>query len=449
MDRTVIKNATCTGCGCLCDDIELHTERQRIVSAERACDRGRDLFLDHGRDDALPSALIDGRPAPMDEAIEVAAEILMSADMPLVYGLSNSTSESQQAAIMLAEEIGAVVDSHTSLTHGPALVGAQLVGKVTCTLGEVKNRADLIVYWGTNPVATHPRHLSKFTLDPEGTFVPGGRSDRTMVLIDVRETSSALAADRFVQIRPGTDFELLTALRALVDAHPIEQGLVEATGLTLQQLTDLVDVMKNARFGVFFFGPGLTMTRGGHMNVAALFALTASLNAVTKFAAMPMRAHGNDAGADSVMSWQTGYQFGVDFTRGFPRANPGEFTAVDLLVRREADAALILAADPWMTMPQPAVDHLNRIPVVVIDRRTMPPRGTARVHFTTAAPGISTPGTAYRMDKVPLTMRPAVHSPHSTDEDVLRGIYGAVSRRQDHAVHTRSSPLPGTLASPV
>jgi hypothetical protein len=53
------------------------------------------------------------------------------------------------------------------------------------------------------------------------------------------------------------------------------------------------------------------------------------------------------------------------------------------------------------------------------------------------------------MDKVPITMRPAVHSPHSTDEDVLRGIYDAVSRRRDYAVHTRSSPRPGTLASPV
>jgi formylmethanofuran dehydrogenase subunit B len=56
---------------------------------------------------------------------------------------------------------------------------------------EVKNRADLIVYRGSNPVETHPRHLTKFTLDPEGTFVPGGQSDRRMVLVDVRKTSSA------------------------------------------------------------------------------------------------------------------------------------------------------------------------------------------------------------------------------------------------------------------
>jgi formylmethanofuran dehydrogenase subunit B len=313
-------------------------------------------------------------------------------------------------------------------TRSPTKIGGQLVGKVTCTLGEVKNRADLVVYWGTNPVETHPRHFTKFALHSRGRFVPRGRQDRTMVLVDVRETPSARAADRFLQIRPGSDFELLTALRALVSAQDVAPSLVEMSGLALDVLVDLVDRMKRARFGVFFFGTGLTMTRGRHMNVAALFALTASLNAFTKFAAMPMRDQGNEAGADSVMSWQTGYPFGVDFTRGYPRSNPGEFTAVDLLVRQEADAALIVAADPWTTMPQAAIDHLDRIPHVVIDRQARSARRTARVHFTTGAPGISTSGTAYRMDKVPLSMRPAVQSRHPTDEDVLRGIHRAVLR---------------------
>ena len=36
-----------------------------------------------------------------------------------------------------------------------------------------------------------------------------------MVLVDIRETPSAKAADIFLQIRPGKDFEVLTTLRAL------------------------------------------------------------------------------------------------------------------------------------------------------------------------------------------------------------------------------------------
>ncbi len=107
-------------------------------------------------------------PPHVDAALEAAAAILDRADMPLVYGLGNSTCESQRAAMMLAERIGGVIDSHTSLTHGPTKIAGQLVGKLTCTLGEVMNRADLVVYWGTNPVETPPAPLHQVHADAEG-----------------------------------------------------------------------------------------------------------------------------------------------------------------------------------------------------------------------------------------------------------------------------------------
>ena len=86
------------------------------------------------------------------------------------------------------------------------------------------------------------------------------------------------------------------------------------------------------------------------------------MNAFTKFVCMPMRGHGNVTGADMVLRWTTGYPFGVNLSRGYPRFNPGEFSTVDLLVRGDNDAALILGADPGATMPQPGIDHLARIP---------------------------------------------------------------------------------------
>ena len=125
--------------------------------------------------------------------------------------------------------------------------------------------------------------------------------------------------------------------------------------------------MKKARFGVLFFGMGLSMTRGKHMNSAALLTLAAELNAFTKFVAMPMRGHGNVTGGDVIMRWTTGYPFGVNLCRGYPRFNPGEFSTIDLLIRGDADAALILGADPGATMPQPGIDHLARIPTIVLD----------------------------------------------------------------------------------
>ncbi len=302
-------------------------------------------------------------------------------------------------------------------------------GKVSCTLGEVKNRADLIIYWGGNPAECHPRHFTKYTLTQKGKFIPNGRKDRTMVLVDIRETPSVKAADIFLQVRPARDFEVITTLRALVKGQPVDPQIVAETGLTMEQLQDLADRMKKARFGVLFFGMGVSMTRGKHMNSAALLTLAAELNAFTKFVAMPMRGHGNVTGGDVVMRWTTGYPFGVNLARGYPRFNPGEFSTIDLLIRGDCDAALVLGADPGATMPQPAIDHLARIPTIVLDPKVTHTSHVARVHFTTAVTGISAPGTVYRMDEIPLPLRPALKSPYPTDEEVVRRIYQAVAAK--------------------
>jgi formylmethanofuran dehydrogenase subunit B len=112
---TVVKNATCTFCGCVCDDIELHADGERITEAKRACVLGDAWFKNHTVERLYPDALVNGKPASVAEAVEAAAEILYQANMPLVYGLSNITCEAQREAVSLAEMTGGVIDSHTSL----------------------------------------------------------------------------------------------------------------------------------------------------------------------------------------------------------------------------------------------------------------------------------------------------------------------------------------------
>src|SRR3989440_9233117 len=285
------------------------------------------------------------------------------------------------------------------------------------------------MYWGGNPAECHPRHFTKYTLTPKGKFVPNGRKGRTMVLVDIRETPSERASDLFLQIRPGKDFEVVTTLRALIKGQRVDPQLVAETGLTVEQLQDFADRMKRAKFGVIFFGMGVSMTRGKHMNSAGILNLAAEMNVFTKFVCMPMRGHGNVTGADVVLRWTTGYPFGISLSRGYPRFNPGEFSTVDLLVRGDNDAALILGADPGSTMPQPAIDHLSRIPTIVLDPKVTHTSRLARVHITTAVTGVSAPGTAYRMDEIPLPLRPALKSPYPTDEEVIRRIYRAIAAR--------------------
>jgi len=418
----IVKDATCTFCGCVCDDIDLTVDGNRIVDAKRACVLGNGWFLNHQVDDR-PSCLIEGQAASVDEGIERAARILTNAKYSLTYGLSDTTSESQRVAVGIVDWIGGIVDTTTSVCHGPSGMAFQSVGEATCSLGEVRNRGDMIIFWGSNPAESHPRHFTKYSLMPKGMFLPNGRKDRTCVIVDVRRTKSAKAADIFIQIKPRKDFEALWTLRALAKGIELDPDEVEReTGNPLSLWQDLMERMKACKFGVIFFGMGLTMTRGKHANSEAVLALTRDMNRYTRFVCKPNRGHGNVTGADNVVSWRTGYPFGVNMARGYPRFNPGEYTAADVLARGEADAAMIIASDPMSNFSQPARDHLASIPYIAFDPKETPTTRAATVAFTVATYGINVPGTVYRMDDVPIPLRPAFESPHPSDYEILTRI---------------------------
>lgn len=111
----VVKNSVCTFCGCTCDDIELVTEGARIIKARHACSLGEAWFLHHTAERHLPEAMVDGRPVDLEHAVATAAALLGGASYPLIYGLSNATCEAQREAVALAEQLGGVIDSHTSI----------------------------------------------------------------------------------------------------------------------------------------------------------------------------------------------------------------------------------------------------------------------------------------------------------------------------------------------
>lgn len=429
-DVKVVTDAVCTFCGCVCDDMELTVENNNtITKAKNACVLGKAWFLNHHIEDR-PQAMIEGQPATYEEAIERAADILVNANFPITYGLSDTTTEAQRIAVAITDWIGGTVDTTTSVCHGPSGMAFQSVGEVTASLGEVKNRADFLLFWGGNPAESHPRHFTRYSLTPKGEFLPNGRKDRTAVLIDVRKTKSAKAVDYFLQVKPKSDFELAWTMRALAKGIDVDPAVEQTTGIKLDLLREVVDKMKRAKFGIILFGMGLTMTRGKHLNTEAVLALARDLNQFTRWTAKPMRGHGNVTGADNVVTWSTGYPFGVNLSRGYPRFNPGEFTTSDTLARGEADAALIVASDPMSNFSQPAREHLRRIKTVVLDPKLSETAKIATVAFTTAVYGINTPGTVYRMDDVPLPLRPAFPSPFKSDYDILKALEKRIREKQ-------------------
>lgn len=419
MDTSALKmvdNVACLGCGCVCDDLRLTVQDDRIVQAERACVLAEPWLLSGGTS-AEAVAEIKGQSVSLNEAIEEAAVVLRSAEYPLIYGLSQSSTEGQRAAVRLAERLGAVIDSTASLCHAPSVVAQQQVGKATCTLGEMRNRADLIVFWGSDPVLTHPRHWDRYSVHATGRFHPQGRQDRFVVVADTSRTSSADQADLFIPIEPGKHFEALFTLRALV--REAATGPSDDYGAPLPLLVELARRMKLSRWGAMFFGVNLARGDSGHCNVQALLKLVTDLNAHGRWAAMRMRVQGNVVGADSVLLWQTGYPFSVNLARGYPRYNPGEFSVQEVLERQEADTCLLVGSETLSWLSPAALTHLHRIPTVVLDPASRQSSLSPMVRFRVGVAGIHFGGTAYRMDGVPIPLRTVLPTSFPSVTDVL------------------------------
>ena len=417
-------DVACTKCGCVCDDLTMTTENDRVLSVNGACHLSESWFLGQNSKKP-PAAQIGGEEVSLDSAVERAAEILAGARWPLVYGLSRSSTDGQRAAVRLADSIAGNIDTTASLCHAPSIMAIQEVGESTCSLGEIRNRADLVIFWGVDPVETHPRHFERYSVDPPGLFVPNGRADRTVVVIDANRTKTADLADVFIQVPSDQQFEMIWTLRGLLrDMQPPPSA---NTGADMEQLIDLTDRMKECRCGVFFFGLGIARKPLGHRSVEALLRLTRDLNAHTRFYARRMRMHGDVTGADTVLCWQTGYPFGVNLTRGFPRYNPGEYTANDMLESGEVDACLLVGGESLPEMSIKARAHLDRIPTILLEYPTVEPHFEPTVRITTSVYGVHLPGTAYRMDEVPIPLQQILPSTYSSDADVLQAIVGALA----------------------
>jgi formylmethanofuran dehydrogenase subunit B len=419
----------------MCDDIGVTVNDNRVTSVRNACSLGGAWFQQPRRTDR-PVCEIAGRPASIELGLQQAARILQLAKYPLIYGFGETTCEAQQAAAKIADWVGGTIDTATSFGHSPSIQAFQNVGKTTCTLGEIRNRSDLVIYWGADPVANQPRLLSRYTVDPAGAFVLGGRRGRYVVVIDIRPSATSELADQFIQINRHSDFEALWTLRSLArDFEPEAQRVIEQTGIELAVWRALMARMKVAQYGALLFGMGLMQTRGHRNNCEALLQLARDLNRHARFVCRSVRQRGNVTGADKVVAWQTGYPFCVNLSRGYPRYNPGEYNTSLQLARGEADAALIVGNDPMPDFSAAAREHLRQIPYIALSADESDISRQATVSFATAKFGLETGGTVYRMDEVPLALRPVISSDYPSDSEILR--------RLERMVGSKAGPSTG------
>ncbi len=403
----------CTGCALLCDDIAVELQDNRIIRVDTACRKGVSRMK--GCISPMPCT-VDGKPADIDTAIKEAARILKAAKHPLIFGHGNSTLEAQNKAIGLARKLGAHIDDTSSFCQGP-LVEAILNEKLpTCTLEEVRHKADVIVFWGADPSHSHPRHMSMYSYFPRGKQRQRGwEEDRTAVIIDVRKSdTAAICGDKFYEIPIRADPEFMeTLVTALSNKVPKTSFSMDP-----KRILELANILKKAEFGVVFAGLGMTYSLD---SLEPLFKLMGKLNETSKFHLIPMVGQYNMRGFDHNLFRETGYVNRVYFNGENIEHGPQQ-SVVELINNNIVDAALVIGSDPLASLPGQIAKKLSTIPLITIDPCENLTSRRSKVSIPSALSGVECAGTAVRMDGVEVTLKKIIDTGRLSDEQIIARI---------------------------
>ncbi|HUL03500.1 MAG TPA: hypothetical protein VLV16_09765 [Gemmatimonadales bacterium] len=385
------EHVTCLGCGCACDDITVVTGTAMILDAENSCRLGRAWF----GDGVVPAVIRSrGRAVAVETALADAAALLAAARRSLVFLAGDISCETQRVAIAIADRLGAVVHSPTSEIVASVLA-AQRRGRATATLAEIRLRAGLVVWWGVDPNERYPRFVSRYLAAVDGA------PPRCGIAVDLGARRGPADADERLAVPPTAEVAALGAMRGAVLGHD-PRGTVPAPAVILARrlaeapYTALVHDAEPV-------GPSADPDRND-----ALIALAQALNGPSRCALLSLRGGGNRSGADAVLTWQTGFPVAVDFSRGYPCYRPRDDPAT-LLARREVDAALVVGAPD--TVPRAVAQALGQVPTVAIGPRASTAAFGAAIAVDTGVAGIHEPGTAFRMDDVPLPLSAPLAGP--------------------------------------
>lgn len=431
-DKITCTDVTCPTCGMSCDDIYVELTPEAVLT-KNACLMGDAKFQELRSHHRITRPQLFGKDAGWDEVLDYTAEFLVNAKRPLFFMGSETASEAMSVGIAIAEYLGGLVDGNATICHGPTVMAVQDAGQVGCTLGECKNRSDLNIFWGCNPADSHPRHMSGYSYYTRGFFTETGYKGRQMVVIDPRKSPTALQADLHLQLKPGTDFELIDACMTILRGSEPHPTTYETTGISREDLYKFADMVKACKFGVIWVGLGIASSHGKHYNASIAMRFTQECNKFTKFVILANRGHCNVAGFNQVLSWQHGFPFAVDFSRGIPRYQPGEYSTVDALNRGEVDAVLCMCADLGAHLPKKAVERMAEIPVASIEVAPGPMAFISEAVMPGVFDGMECTGTFYRMDNVPQYARAFTTPPFdftTSNEDTLKQLFAKIKEKK-------------------
>jgi formylmethanofuran dehydrogenase subunit B len=383
----------CPFCALACDDLSLPAHN---VTDTLTCAKAREGFASALAHTAAKPT-IAGQPCSWNDALDEARRLLERAQLPVFHGLVGDLADAR-SAWSLAARFGGVVDHRDGDALARSLAIYQDSGWISTSLGEARNRADLLVWVG----------------DPADDRLPRLREQ----LIDVAERLHVDQPPRVVALG-NKPRDLLDQTRAL---------LLGRTPPKLDQAAkSLLTQLREARYAVLAVGE--LHEAEAEMALRSASELVRELNETQRAALLLIGRGPGDITTQLCGAWYTGFGIRTSLARGYPEQDLHRFSAQRLLDDGEADllvwlSSLDATAPPATAQAQivfghPAMDFGDAAPAVFLP---------------IAVPGVHRTGFIHRGDGlrlVPLRQMVACDLPGSD------GLCAKLLGSDDQGVHSQ------------
>ena len=409
-------------CGISSDDLKIQATGNVIKVLENG-DAVTQAGFEQQPTDTQPR--IGGKNATLDQAVAAAAGYLRDARLPLFGGFGTDVNDTR-AALSLADRCGAVLDQARAEGGLRNLLVLSDTGWVACTLAELKNRAEVVVVFGSDIEADFPRFFERFVWNKETLF---GQDTSQREIIYIGRTpagdASTSPSGRKAQVLPCSAEsypEVAAALNAL--ARGVSLQAESIGGIAVTELQTVIDKLKAASYSVVTWAAGHLNYAHAELTVQQLCQAVVALNksGATRSAVLPLGGQDGDRTASQVFAWQTGYPTRISYARGYPEYDPYHNSTSLLLASGEADVLVWVA-----TINAKQTPPVASIPTIVIGRSGMVFEKEPEVFIPVGAPGIDHAGHMYRCDNVVcLPLRKLRDSGLTSGAEVLKGIEGVL-----------------------
>ena len=387
----VLMDVACPFCSLICDDLVIQNKEGKLTVKENGCAKVKAHFA-QPLPDVKPA--LKGKSCSIDEALEAAAKILKQSSQPLIAGLGTDIG-GMRSVMHLADNIGATIDHmHSDGAIRNTLV-LQDLGWVMTTMSEIKNRADFIIFAGTD-ASNYPRFFERIIWNKDSLF-RNAKKRKLVYIGDKLNTSKGKSPEgklpTVLKCEQEEINEIISVLHAIIAGNKIQPQKI--AGISLTTLQKLAKQMQEAKYGVIVWAPGELNFPHAELTIQSICELVKYLTRTTRFAGFALAGGDGVMSANSLSAWQSGFPLRVNFSVGFPKHDVGRNSTKNLLHNKEVDAMLWVSSFSSNINPPEA-----KIPTIVLGIPGTKLNFKPDVFIPVATPGVDHSGQLIRTDSV-------------------------------------------------